>query len=837
MIYFGNALRWTVGVLCCACALAGSGGLAGAATGSFQVTPAEVKLAGNFEQAQLVVTATPSTKQAATPDAAARLGDLTRGAEFSSSNTKVVTVDKRGRLLARGNGQAIVTVSVSGGADKVQMPVEVAGYTSQPKVGFGERISPILSKAGCNAAACHASQHGKGGFKLSVFGYDPAEDYAAIVRDRQGRRVNLVDPARSLVLLKPTLLIPHGGNRRLSVGSVDYEIVRAWLASGAPAPSNSEPQVVSLQVFPPRRIAKEGVYQQLRVTAIYSTGQVRDVTAWAKFDSMDEGIVTVTPDGVCRTVGRGQGVVMVRFEGQAELCQVVVPYSDKVDLKQWKNNNFVDELAAAKFREMGISPSGLCDDGTFLRRAMLDAVGTAPTLEETKTFLASKDPDKRSKLIDRLLGLTGDPALDVHNNDYAAYWSIKWADLIRSTSGTLGEQGMWAMHNWIKESLRVNKPFDQFVRELVTAQGSIYRNGPANYYRVTSNPLDLAESTSQLFLGVRLTCAKCHHHPFEKYSQDDYYGFAAYFARVGTKTSQEFGLFGREQIVLVKSTGEVKHPKSGKTMAPKPLEAEPSAEVLDRRVPLAQWLTSKQNKFFAENLANRYVAYLLGRGLVEPVDDLRATNPASDTALLEALSNDFVASGFDIKQLMRRIMTSRLYQLDSQPTEGNSSDHQFYSHYSVKRLAAEPLLDAIDYATGVRTKFKNMPLGTRAIELPDAEYPDYFLTTFGKPKRASVCECERSPDENLSQALHTLNGDTLAAKIANSKGRVAALVKSKTPADEAIRELYLVALSREPSKQEATSCQKLLKDSPNETVFYEDLLWSLINSKQFLFIH
>ncbi|HWB00068.1 MAG TPA: DUF1549 domain-containing protein [Pirellulales bacterium] len=809
-----------------------------AAAANFEVHPAIVKLAGNFEQAQLVVTELAQPDSSSTVDAQARRADLTAQAEFSSSNTKVVTIDQRGRLLARGNGATTVRVSVPNRGSAATVEVEVTGFTAQPAVNFSERVSPILSKAGCNAAACHASQHGKGGFKLSVFGYDPDEDYLAIVRDRQGRRANLVDPARSLVLLKPTLSIPHGGNRRLAVGSVDYEIIKAWLASGAPRPAAAtDPKVISINVFPARRIAGEGASQQLRAEATYADGRKRDVTAWAKFDSMDEGVVLVTPEGRLRTVGRGQGVVMVRFEGQAQLCQVVVPFAEHVKLAGWKNNNFIDELASAKFRELGIEPSPLCDDSTFLRRAFLDAIGTTPSLEEIKAFLASSDPDKRTKLVDRLLGLTGDPAQDIYNNEYSSYWSIKWADLIRSSSATIGEQGMWAMHNWIKESLRVNKPFDQFVRELVTARGSIYRNGPANYFRIASKPDELAEATSQLFLGVRLTCAKCHHHPFEKYGQDDYYGFAAYFSRVGTKTSQEFGIFGREQIILVKSSGDVRHPKSGKTMAPKPLDGDPTAEAVDPRVPLAEWLTSKQNEYFAKNLVNRYVAYLLGRGLVEPVDDLRATNPASNSALLDALAKDIVANDFNVKRLMRTIMTSRLYQLDSQPTESNAADSRFYSHYLVKRLAAEPLLDAIAMVTGVPTKFKNMPLGTRAIELPDAEYQDYFLATFGKPRRASVCECERVPDENLSQALHTLNGDTLAAKIADSKGRIAGMMKRKLPADEAVRELYLVTLARQPSDKELATCQALLKKSPSEQVFYEDLLWSLINSKQFLFIH
>jgi hypothetical protein len=395
---------------------------------------------------------------------------------------------------------------------------------------------------------------------------------------------------------------------------------------------------------------------------------------------------------------------------------------------------------------------------------------------------------------------------------------------------------MWALYNWMRESFRTNKPFDQFVRELITAKGSIFSNGPANYYRVFNNPPDLAEATSQIFLGVRLTCAKCHHHPFEKYAQSDYYGFAAFFSRVGTKGSQEFGLFGGETVVVVRNGGEVSHPRTGAIMKPTPLDGQPADDPLDRRIPLAAWLTATDNEMFARNIVNRYVAYLLGRGLVEPIDDMRATNPPTNPPLMDALAKEFRTSGFSLKQLIRTIMNSRLYQLDSQPTPANAADSRFYSHYKVKRIAAESLLDAIDTATGSQTKFPNLPLGTRAIELPDANYQNYFLATFGKPKRVSVCECERVPDENLSQTLHTLNGDILAAKLADGNGRVAKAVAAKKSHDEIVAELYLAALARRPSSAELDASRKFLAENPNPQECYQDLLWALVNSKQFMFV-
>lgn len=801
----------------------------------FVVTPTGVTLSGNFAQSQLLVTASDAAGQ--TTD---RSDDLTSRASYQSSHPAIAAVEPNGRISAVGNGEATITVTIEGTARTVL--VKVAEIVERPHVEFLERVEPIISKAGCNSGACHASQHGKGGLKLSVFNYDPDADFASIVRDRMQRRINRLNPAASLLVLKPTQAVAHQGGKRFEAGSPAHQVLTAWVADGTPGPRANSPKVKHLEIHPPRRVSASGQSQQLRVLATYSDGRIRDVTTWARYDSLEPSIVSVTANGLTQTAARGQGAVMVRFDGQAEVAQFVVPFADSLNLAGWVDQNFIDTHAAAKFRELGLAPSPLCDDATFLRRIFLDGIGSLPTTEEVVAFLDSTDPEKRRKAIDRVLGLRGDPAQDVHNDQYTAYWTLKWADLLKNSSGNLGERNMWAFHNWLRESFRTNKPMDRFVMELLSAKGNPLAVGPANYFLTARNPTEMGESTAQLLLGVRLACAQCHHHPFEKYGQADYYGFAAFFQRVGSKYLQPQGVLSGESIVIVKMTGEMNAPRIG-VVKPTPIDGEPVDHPIDRRIALAEWLTAPGHDQFARNIANRYMGYLLGRGIVHPVDDVRATNPASNPQLLDALAKDFRANKFDLKQLLRTIMNSRLYQLESQPTAENLSDDRFYSHYPVKRLAAEPLLDAVNYATGMQTRFINpqlgsaVPLGTRAIELPDATYSDPFLNAFGKPKRATVCECERTPDENLSQALHTLNGEVVAAKIADPKGRIARLVSEKHSHEQIVQELYLTTLSRRPTPAELQASREFLLEIGDPAECYQDLLWALLNSKSFLFAH
>jgi hypothetical protein len=806
---------------------------------TFHVTPAKVLLNDNFALANLIV-----TQADARGEFSDRSDDLTTTARYASSNAAVVTVTKAGMLRPTGNGNAEITVTVDGNSNNV--PVTVDGFQSRPEVGFLKLVMPMMTKAGCNTGACHGLQSGKGGFKLSVFESSPQQDHGVMVRAHQQRRINLLVPQESLILQKPLQQIAHGGGKRLERGSIAHEVFLGWIRNGAPGPENDHAVVSKLIVTPPRRVMNNvGTHpnQQLRVEAVYEDDTVRDVTDWAKFDSIDKAILDVSKSGLvtANPDGRGQAAVMVRFGGQVEISMFVVPYSNSAPLRDWKNNNFIDELAAAKFKEMGIEPSPLCDDATFLRRAYLDSIGKLPSVEETLAFLESDDSNKREKLIDRLLGLTNDPKLDTYNDLYAAYWSLKWSDLLRNTSKIdLNTNAMWCLYNWLKDSFRTNKPYDQFVSEILTAQGSIYRNGPSNFYRINETTIDRTESSAQLFMGLRMRCAQCHHHPFEKISQDSYYELGAFFARIGKKETDEFLGSRVEEVIYSRQSGFVYHPRTNKRMEPRTFDGELRVHPIDARIPLAQWLTSPKNKYFAKSIVNRYLSYLLGRGLVMPVDDMRGTNPPTNVALMNALADDFVKNKFDVKHLMRTIMMSRLYQLDSQPTKQNAIDRQFYSHYMVKRLPAEPLLDAINTASGTTTTFKNFPIGTRAIELADTMssrgVDNYFLKTFAKPERKTVCECERVPDPSLAQALHTLNGDTIKDKAADENGRIAKMMGAKKTHAEIVTELYLATLSRFPTDAERAACARFLTDSPSPTECYEDLLWALMNSTGFLFV-
>jgi Protein of unknown function (DUF1553)/Protein of unknown function (DUF1549) len=727
----------------------------------------------------------------------------------------------------------VLTAALLGRAQRGAAGVPSAGKSTDSReissraVSFRHDVLPILTKLGCNQGACHGSQHGKGGFKLSLLGFEPEPDYAAIVKSAGQRRVSPFAPEESLLLLKPTLAVAHGGGRRLHAGSPAYWLLIRWMEQGAPGPRADDPQIAWLKVCPDSQLMEPGQEQQLVVTAALTDGSQRDVTADARFDSLSEGVATVRPSGLARTVGRGVANIMVRYQGRAVMARLTVPFARQNPF-DFPEHNFIDVKVAQKWRELGLVPSPLCSDAEFLRRAMLDAIGTTPRPDEVEDFLGDTDPKKREKLVDRLLS----------RPEYVEFWTLKWGDLLRVNSDKLGAQGMLAFNLWLRGAFRANMPVKAMVEELVTAQGSIFSNGPANYFRVATNPSDLAETTAQVFMGVRLQCARCHHHPFEAYGQDDYYGLAAYFARVRTKRSDEFGLFGGDQVVYVAQAGEVYQPRNGKMISPRPLGDSPLDDPVDRRRALARWLTSENRHWLARNVVNRYWGYLMGKGLVNPIDDLRETNPASNPELLDALAGAFISSGYDLKALLRLMLTSRVYQLSAQPTPDNRLDSTFFSHFTIKRLGAEQLLDAIDAATGTMEKFPRQPAGTRAISLPDTNYASYFLDTFGRPFRAISCECERSGDPNLSQALHLMNGDLLNRKLLQREGRLARLLQDPKVTDETIaRRLYLLTFNRPPDAAELATARALLAEAASRAAGAQDLFWALLNSKEFLFNH
>ncbi len=828
---------------------------------SLQVEPARITLVGPRAEGRLVVTARLSSGVAV---------DVTPMARITSSNPRVADVDPGRVSHPISDGQASLVVAYGGRS--VSVPVSVKDARKAAPIEFTREVVPIFTHAGCNQGSCHGSQYGKGGFKLSLAGTEPDVDYAALLKQAGGRRAYLFDPPQSLMLRKPTLAVAHMGGKRLEVGSIDYRLLLQWLADGAPGPTPKDPEVTRLDVFPSQRVMGKGGRQSLAIWATYSDGVVRDVTRWARLNALNEAVASVSADAVVRANGSGETGVMVRFGGQAALARVTVPFAQVARYPAFPSSNFVDDLVQRKWRSLGLLPSGPCDDATFMRRLYLDVIGTPPTAEEVRALLADTSSDKRTRLIDRVLD----------RPEYADYWTVKWADLLRSERGKLGPKGMWSFTNWIRAQLRENRPADQFCRDLITAQGSTFTNGPANYYRVVSSPPDLAETTAQVFLGTRLQCTRCHHHPYERWSQQDYYQFAAFFARVGIKGSNEFGIFGNEQVVRLNDGGEVTHPKTGKVMKPTPLGGYPdsmkvhapkTADLVDpdpdaggdRRALLADWIT-RDNPLFARNIVNRYWGYLMGRGLVEPIDDQRVTNPPTNPELLDALAKDFAAHGYDIKRLIRTICASRVYQLSASVTKQNQADSTFYTHYLVKRLPAEVLLDAVNAATGTQEKFGGLPAGFRAIQLPDPQVDSYFLDAFGRAPRAIACECERSAEPNVGQALDLMMGDVVNRKVQDQNGLLGKLIAAKKSETEILQTLYLAALGRPPRQEETARAlgaihgqmerpaflpkqsvrfvpvqlrvgRTAAAKAADRTAVLQDILWALLNSREFVFNH
>lgn len=747
-----------------------------------EVFPPVVNLAGIREQMQLVVTGF---------YADGSVQDLTRAAEFSSTNAEVFTLD--GSVAhPKADGSADLKVSVGGQESLIS--VNVANQGTPQNVSFEYGTLAALSKQGCNAGACHGSPSGKGGFRLSLRAFDPELDKLTLIHEDFGRRTNSLEPAESLLLLKPLMKVPHGGGLKMRTNDAAYEVIRDWIAEGCNLDPPEQARCVKLQVYPPsgRLLKRPAHTQQLAVLAHYSDGSVRDVTELAVYSSSDEAVASITEGGLVVGKDRGEAAVIVRYMEFIESS--FVTFIRDIEGFAWNNpptNNYIDEAVDAKLQQLKFLPSSVCTDEEFIRRVYLDVIGILPTVEEVQTFLADESSDKRAKQIDQLL----------ERPEFAKFWTLKWGDLLRLTSKQVGADGVYKYHRWVERAIAANMPYDQFANELLTARGSTHQNPPANFYRTATDTNDCVETISQVFLGARLQCAKCHNHPFERWTQDNYYGMAAFFNRVQRKKTPK----PDETFIWVSSEGEVTQPRTGKQMKPwLPGDGDvENSEVDDRRGIFAEWLTRPDNPFFAKIEANRIWSHLLGRGIVDPPDDFRDSNPPSNAALLESLSADFVKSGFDRKHVIRTILNSRTYQSSFEPNDFNKDDTKYFSHYQPRLLSAEQLLDAICHVTAVPEKFGSLPPTTLATQLPAPDLVKHeFLKIFGQPERQTVCQCERSSESNLGMAIQFFNGPLIYNKLRDGNNRFRQLLDQQKQDQEIITELHLAAVNRPPTEKE-----------------------------------
>ena len=707
--------------------------------------------------------------------------------------------------------------------------VTVNGMEETPPTSFVRDVVPVLGFAGCNSGACHGGAKGRNGFKLSLRGYDQAYDHSLLVDDLSGRRFNRADPDQSLMLLKPTQGVPHEGGQVLEIGSRNYNILRDWIAQGVRSDVDEVEPCDRIEVYPEAPLLPNAdAVQQLIVIAHYTDGTTRDVTRDAIFTSSKDIYATVDAGGLVSAVRPGETAILIRYENRYAMSRVSI-LEEKPGF-EWTDppvQNYIDEHVYNKLKRIKVAPSELCDDATFLRRAQLDLIGTPPTPGEVRAFLHDNTDTqvKRKRKIDQLMD----------SDAFVELWTMRWADLLQVNRKYVGDKGVWAYRNWIRQSVAENKPIDQFARELLTARGSTYDNPAANFYRVTREPDVTMETAAQLFLGVRMMCAKCHDHPFEQWTQRAYYEMSAYFARVAIKKGPRPG----EEIIFENyDAAEVRHPKNDAVMDPHVPFGDSSAYDSGRRVEeLAAWVTSSENEYFAKSIANRVWSHFFGKGIIDPVDDLRPSNPASNEQLLAALTEDFVSHGFDMRHLIRTIVNSRVYQLDAGTTALNRGDPNF-SHAQPRRLVAEQLWDALTIATGSTNRFAGVPKDFRATQLPDAEVASGgFLDLFGRPPRESACECERRSETSFAQALNLVNGDTIASAVADPKGRVAELVKAETPPPKLVEEIYLSGVCRLPNEDERKAGVEHVTTAASMQEGAEDLMWALLNSPEFLFNH
>jgi hypothetical protein len=790
--------------------------------------PDKITLKGGDDAQQLILTAHLAEK---------RLQDLSTDVQYDVGDPKVARVTTGGRVLPVGNGQTQITISY--GEKTVRVPVSTEGVGVNLPINFGNQVVPVFTKLGCNGGGCHGKASGQNGFKLSLLGFEPKVDYDALVKEARGRRLFPAAPEQSLLLLKATGTIAHAGGKRMEVGSDEYNLVRRWIAAGTPFGQPDDPVVTKITVYPDHRIMTRQNKQQFAVYAHYSNGAVEDITRRAQYESNDTEIASVEPTGLVHTLAlSGEAAVMARYQGQVAVFRTTVPLGAKTPTYQFAAQTPVDQFTQKKWQELGLVPSELCTDEQFIRRVSLDITGTLPTPPEVIAFVSDKDPARRTKLVDTLLERT----------EYSYYFANKWADIlhVKRKQQPNAAQGTFAFHNWIREAIAADKPYDEFAREILTATGDETRHPPTVWYKEIVQPQQFVDDTAQVFLGLRLACAQCHHHPYEKWSQDDYWGMAAYFGRVGRKNIPVPGGFQNQQnqvlAIFNRPAGNVTNLRTGQAAALKPLDGQPLEVDAgdDPRQKLVDWLTQANNPFFARAVVNRYWAHFFGRGIVDPLDDMRVTNPPSNPELLDALAKDLVEHQYSLKHLIRTICGSRTYQLSAIPNEFNKHDKQTYARFYPRRMGAEVLFDAVCQVTDSPATFGGLPQDRhaprRAIMLPDESFQSYFLDVFGRPQRLSACECERVSEANLAQALHLLNSDEVQGKLSRAGGRADTLVKDPRPDAEKVTELFLWAFAHKPtSEQLSTALAHLNQHAQNKKLAYENILWALLNTKEFLF--
>lgn len=804
-----------------------------------ELIPAEISLTGLGAKSRILVEKTTESQ---------RIGQVDAAIKWSVDDAKVAAFSS-GEVVAVGNGTTTLRATVNGKELTAKVAVQQADTELSPS--FRNHVLAIFAKAGCNSGACHGTLAGKGGFRLSLRGYDPATDYQTIVTQARGRRIELADPGRSLILAKPTGALPHKGGLRFETDSREYKVIADWIAGGAEPPADGDPFVERVEILPDAVQLSVGNEQDFIVRAHYSNGRIEDVTQWVKFSSSNESVASVDRDGRASVVGPGAGAVTAWFASQTVISRITCSFPNDIPqdvYAEQPRRNFIDEHVVARLSELRLEPSPPCSDGAFVRRAYLDVIGTLPTPTEVREFLTDETEGKRDRLIESLLA----------RPEFVDYWTYKWSDVLLVNGNKLRPMGLKAYYKWIRNEVSENTPWDEFARKIVTSTGGSIESGATNFFALHQDPENMAENVSQAFLGLSIACAKCHNHPLEKWTNSQYYSFANLFSRVRAKGwGGDFRNGDGVRTLYVVPTGELVQPLTGKPQPPTPLDGEPLEfdATDDRRIHLAKWLTAPENPYFARAITNRVWANFLGPGLVEEVDDLRLSNPASNEELLVAASRHLIDRGFDLKSLMRTILQSNTYQRSSVPLDGNRDEHRFYSRYYVKRLMAEVLLDAISQVTDVATPFthigfpggdrqetKEYPLGTRAIQLRDSAVESYFLKTFGRNSRAITCECERSDEPSMVQVLHVANGDTINGKLKTKENRVSKLLAAGHTDAGLTDEIFLHILSRFPTGEEKTRVVELLGQMPADDVaekrlVVEDVFWSLLSTREFLFNH